>query len=214
MAQVQIGQVTTDGNGRTYVFTANGWQPMEAGGLIAPQGAMPNPTNIADLRHAAGGDDGIYQRPFFPTAPRYYKGSGKLTRDYTAGLVPTDADYAVGTEATRVIRFDIPGTAVAVNGAAFPTQAGNAFPIGIGPRGCWLFRMEYTTGERLQISERLAELFVGTAERPGEIGGDGWEIDQGAAMIIGITPLMANLRIDLTLITLEQRGKRNFWAGK
>jgi hypothetical protein len=195
---------------------------MAASGYIPPGGgAMISPTNIADLRAQASQtpppdpDSGIYQRPFWPTSPRFYRGAGKFTRDYSTGVLPTDQDYAVGVEMLRTIRFDIPCSAVCYNGGAFPTQPGNAFPVGIGPRDCWMFRAEYATGERWQITQRLANNVVGTGGRPGEIGGDGNDIDQGGALIIGITPLLPNLKIDLTVKCLEQRGKRNFnIAGK
>ena len=47
-------------------------------------------------------------------------------------------------------------------------------------------------------------------ENPGEIGAHGYNIDQGASVQLGITPLVDNLRIDITLVCLEMRGPRNF----
>ena len=44
----------------------------------------------------------------------------------------------------------------------------------------------------------------------GEIGVTGYTINQGASVQLGITPLLANLRIDLTLHCVEMRGERNF----
>jgi hypothetical protein len=79
----------------------------------------------------------------------------------------------------------------------------------------YLFRSEYTTGDRLQVSSRLASTVLGTAKSPGEIGGHGYNIDQGATLILGITPLivaaaLSTVRIDITLVCLEMRGPRNF----
>jgi hypothetical protein len=82
--------------------------------------------------------------------------------------------------------------------------------VGVSPRDCFLFRLEYTTGDRLVITSRLASTLLGTAERPGELGGTGYTIDQGASVTLGITPLLPDLRIDITLVCLEMRGPRNF----
>ena len=74
----------------------------------------------------------------------------------------------------------------------------------------YLFRMEYSTGDKLHTAARLAETVVGTMENPGEIGGHGFNIDQGASVQLGLTPLIDDLRIDITLVCLEMRGPRNF----
>jgi len=83
----------------------------------------------------------------------------------------------------------------------------------MNPLDSFLFRIEYTTGDRLMTGARMASTVVGSMENPGEIGGTGYTIDQGASLILGITPLMANLRIDITLICLEIRGSTNFSKG-
>ena len=152
--------------------------------------------------------------PYYPTAPFYSTDPnvGYQTRYYSTNLVSTDADYQVNAEAIRNIQFDIPARLIAINGACFNMSAGagNALPVGVGPRDPWLFRLEYTNGDRLMINARIASTVLGTAEQPGELGGTGWTIDQGAAVTIGLTPLLANLRIDITLVCLEMRGPRNF----
>ena len=79
----------------------------------------------------------------------------------------------------------------------------------------YLFRAEYTTGDKLHTEQRLASTILGTGGEPGEIGGHGYNIDQGASLICGITPLTGPavtpaLRIDITFVCLEMRGPRNF----
>ncbi len=151
--------------------------------------------------------------PYFPTAPFYSTDPnvGYQTRFYSTNLNSSvDTDYTTGSETTRTIQFDIPCRLIAINGSAFSNANGNALPVGVGPRDCWLFRLEYTNGDRLMINARMASTVVGTSERPGELGGTGWTIDQGASVIIGITPLLASLRIDVSLVCLEMRGARNF----
>jgi len=154
--------------------------------------------------------------PFFPTAPFYSTNPnvGYQTRYYSVGVLYTDADYTVGSEMLRVAQFDIPCRLVAFNGSAvsyFGSPAViSALPLGVKPNDTYLFRAEYTTGDKLHISARLGSTVVGSDENPGEIGGTGYTIDQGASLSIAITPLMANLRIDITLVCLEMRGPRNF----
>ena len=154
--------------------------------------------------------------PFFPTAPFYSTNPnvGYQTRFYSAGVLYTDADYTVGSEMIRTIQFDIPCRLVAFNGSAI-YYFGNpvaiaSLPIGVKPNDTYLFRAEYTTGDKLHISSRLGSTVVGSDENPGEIGGAGYTIDAGASFVLGITPLMPNLRIDITLVCLEMRGPRNF----
>lgn len=154
--------------------------------------------------------------PFFPTAPFYSTNPnvGYQTRFYSQGIMYTDPDYQVGAEMIRTVQFDIPCRLVAFNGSAlyyFGTPAvPAALPLGVKPNDTYLFRVEYTTGDKLHISSRLGSTVVGSDENPGEIGGVGYNIDQGASVIIGFTPLMANLRVDVTLVCLEMRGPRNF----
>jgi hypothetical protein len=154
--------------------------------------------------------------PFFPTAPFYSTNPnvGYQTRFYSTGVQYTDADYTVGSEMIRTIQFDIPCRLVAFNGSAlyyFGSPAvPAALPLGVKPNDTYLFRGEYTTGDKLHIAARLGSTVVGSDENPGEIGGTGYTIDAGASFVIGITPLIANLRIDVTLVCLEMRGPRNF----
>jgi len=149
--------------------------------------------------------------PFFPTAPWYSTNPevGYQVRYYSTGLVSTDSDYVVNSESSRFVQFDIPCRLVAINGAAIVTNDLTAL-TNQNMNLQYLFRVEYTTGDKLHVSPRLASTVVGTMENPGEIGGHGYNIDQGASLQIGITPLRANLRIDITLVCLEMRGPRNF----
>jgi hypothetical protein len=145
---------------------------------------------------------------FFPTAPYYSTAPdvGYQVRYYSAGLVNATAN----SESIVTVQFDLPCRLIAINGAAFSTAGGNTLPVGVGPRDCFLFRLEYTTGDRLHVASRIASTVVGTAERPGELGNSGYTINQGASVTLGITPLLSHLRIDITLHCLEMRGPRNY----
>jgi len=174
--------------------------------------------NIAMPSSAQMGGEGeqpFVRFPFFPTAPWYSTNPsvGYQVRYYGATLLSTDADYTVNSESTRFVQFDIPCRLVAINGSAVNTAA---LGVAVGALSTinmnlsYLFRMEYSTGDKLHTAARLAETVVGTMENPGEIGGHGFNIDQGASVQLGLTPLIADLRIDITLVCLEMRGPRNF----
>ena len=145
-----------------------------------------------------GGVQPFVRFPFYPTAPWYSTdvNVGYQVRMYSAGLVSTDADFQINTEAIRTVQFDLPCRLIAFNGALSHFQnVGDMQPV---PKTiteqnmnlCYLFRSEYTTGDRLQTAARLASTVVGNAKNPGEIGGHGYNIDQGATLILGITPLI------------------------
>jgi hypothetical protein len=154
--------------------------------------------------------------PFYPTAPftstNPYVGS--QVRFYGATLLSTDNDYAAGVEAIRTVQFDIPCRLIAINGGATdPNTVTTSAAPALNMENSYLFRVEYTTGDRLNTAARLASTCLGTMENPGEIGATGYTIDQGASLVLGITPLAnapTNFRIDITLVCLEIRGNRNF----
>lgn len=149
--------------------------------------------------------------PFYPTAPWYSTNPnvGYQVRFYSTGILSSDTDYAVGTESLRNVQFDIPCRLIAINGAAIDTTGVVSYSD-ITANLQYLFRLEYTTGDRLHTTARLASTVVGTMQNPGEIGGHGYNIDQGASVTVGITPQVASLRIDITFVCLEMRAPRNF----
>ena len=187
-------------------------------GFVAPSDvqAKINMPSIQDL----GGKTGVpwIRFPYYPTAPFYSTDPrvGTQTRFYGATLLFTDADFAVNTEAIRTVQFDIPCRLIAINASSIVFDAANAvtgYVNGINPLDQFLFRAEYTTGDRLHTGARLGSTVVGSFENPGEIGGVGYTIDQGASFILGITPLVARTRVDITLCCLEIRGATNFVRG-
>ena len=168
-----------------------------------------------------GGDQPLpfVRFPFYPTAPWYSTNPnvGYQVRYYSTELLGTDSDYAAGTESTRSVQFDIPCRIIAINGAAqindltVPAPFTNITDVNEQNMNLfWMFRAEYTTGDKLHTAARLAASTVGRGTNPGEIGGHGYNVDQGATLICGITPLVANLRINVTFVCLEMRAPRNF----
>ena len=180
---------------------------------MSDRSAVISMPTTADL--GGPGPQRFIRAPFYPTAPFYSTNPnvGYQTRFYSNGLLSTDTDYTVNGESIRRVQFDIPCRLIAINGAAFSTGVGNALPVGVDCRDTFLFRLEYTQGDKLHISQRLGSTVVGTAQRPGELGGVGFTINPGATVLLGITPLLANLRIDITLVCLEMRGPSNYTGG-
>jgi hypothetical protein len=154
--------------------------------------------------------------PFFPTSPWYSTNPnvGYQVRYYSTGINRNDGDYQVGSEMIRTVQFDIPVRLIAINGAAVIYDEQGVLDLATmneqNMNLSYLFRAEYTTGDKLHTAPRLASSVVGTARNPGEIGGHGYNIDQGASLVIGITPLIENLKIDISLQCLEMRAPRNY----
>ena len=178
-----------------------------------PPMAKMNMPSMNDL----GGRQGVpwVRFPYYPTAPFYSTNPnvGTQTRFYGATLLSTDSDVTVGSETIRTVQFDIPVRIIAINGCATETSAGaSAFTSG-NNLNTFLFRAEYTTGDKLMTGARLASTVIGSQENPGEIGGTGYTIDAGASLVLGITPLALltglTYRIDITLVCLEIRGRSN-----
>ena len=174
--------------------------------------SLPNMPSAAQM----GGEQPVpfVRFPFYPTAPWYSTNPnvGYQVRFYSAGCQSTDADYTVGSELIRNTQMDIPGRIIAINGACVD-RTGAIVYTEETMNLQYLYRLEYTTGDRLHTTARLAASVLGSGRYPGEIGGHGYNVDQGASVTCGITPLVANLRIDISYVALEMRPPRNFSIG-
>jgi hypothetical protein len=189
-------------------------------GYIAPSNVQAK-MHMPNLGELAGPAQAPWVRfPFYPTAP-YYSTNPNVasqTRFYGATLLSTDNDYQLGAEAIRTVQFDIPVRIIAMNGSCTdPTTAVTAAAPNTNMLDSFLFRLEYTTGDRLITAARLASTVLGTMQNPGEIGGAAYSVDQGASVQLGLTPLaclgVLPVRIDITLVCMEIRGQRNFVGG-
>ena len=187
-------------------------------GQGAPTARMTMPT-VGEMGGMNPGQPSWVRFPFVPTAPYYSTNPnvGYQIRYYSTGILSTDSDVSVGSETVRTVQFDIPARIIAINASCVNTAVNGALPIGVNPRDCFLFRVEYTTGDRLHISARLGSTVTGTADNPGELGGTGYTVDQGASLLVGITPINpipSTFRIDITFHALELRGSANFVGGR
>jgi hypothetical protein len=173
--------------------------------------AMPSSAQLGGNPDA--GVPSFIRFPFYPTSPWYSTNPnvGYQVRYYSTGVLSSDLDFAVGSELMRTIQFDLPCRVIGFNGASVDLTTPSTGPINESNMNLmYLMRVEYTMGDKLHTSARLGSTVVGTAQRPGEIGGHGYNIDQGASLQVFITPLVADIRIDITAICLEMRAPRNY----
>ena len=174
----------------------------------SPVVQMPN---MQELGGSAPQTPPFVRLPFFPTAPYYSTrpNVGYQSRFYGATCDQQTKDV----ETIRTVQFDMPCVLIAINGSAIDTT-NPANYTGLNPRDLFLFRMEYSTGDKLMTAARLASTCIGSQANPGEVGGYGYTINPGASVVLGITPLLSNtLRIDITLVCLEARGPSNYTLG-
>lgn len=160
--------------------------------------------------------------PYYPTAPFYSTDPnvGYQTRFYSAGIIYNQDYTTANSEVIKRVQFDLPCRLIAVNASAIPLTVTGGDDIdltdmsGLDPRDFFLFRMEYTNGDQITVAPRLGSNVCGTNEgNQGELGGVGYTINAGGSLVIGLTPLFRNLRIDVTLVCLEMRGASNFTRG-
>jgi hypothetical protein len=130
---------------------------------------------------------------------------GHQTRDYTGGVL----NAALNAEAVAAIQFDIPCIIYALTASAVTTDQA-VFVNGLTPLDSFLIALEHSNGDRLTAGQaRLGSTICGSAQRPRMVGGNGWVFDRGSTLIVRITPLQANLRIDFVVETIEERGPTN-----
>ena len=172
-----------------------GWPPtLETGrALLDPPSMMQRAKN------------GVYyaRQPVFEPRPwlAVDPGVGSQPRRYVTGITGEPAN----TEVISTIQIDIPGCIYALTGAAYDTVGNTSAGL-----DQFLVRFEHSTGDRLDTIEALGSALLGTAQFPALIGGVGWNFDRGSTIRVGITPLVANLRIDVVCWMIEQRGPMNW----
>jgi len=129
---------------------------------------------------------------------------GHQTRDYGAGIL----NIAINTVTTATVQFDTPSILFALTASAFTTD-GVGLPVGREALDTFLIGLEHSNGDRLTTTARLGSTICGSASQPRLVGGNGWVFDRGSTAVFLITPLMANLRIDVNLMCIEERGPSN-----
>jgi hypothetical protein len=158
--------------------------------------------------------------PFYPTAPWMSTNPnvGYQTRYYSTQLASSDSGYAVGSASIRNIQFDIPVRVAAINTAVRPTvwtsppqiNSVDFLPSEITQGLLFDIQVLAPSGDKLHVNPILGSAVTGIGREPGEIGGHGYNVDNGGSASINITPWMAGLTIYVVFVCLELRGPRNF----
>lgn len=158
--------------------------------------------------------------PFFPTAPWMSTNPnvGYQTRYYSTQLASSSGDYSVGSAAIRPVQFDIPVRVVAINAVARPTlwttppviNTVDFLPSEITSGLLFSIQVLSPSGDKLHVNSVLASTVVGLGREPGEIGGHGYNVDNGGSLSVNLTPWMEDLTIDVVFVCCELRAPRNF----
>jgi hypothetical protein len=119
------------------------------------------------------------------------------------------SNQPANTEVSQFINIDVPAVNYAISAAAIDT-AGAALPAGLDPLDTFLVRFAHNSGDRLTPISQLGSCVCGSGAFPFLIGGAGWIFDRGGSLEVGITPLRANLRIDVTCWFIEILGPLNY----
>ncbi len=135
-----------------------------------------------------------------------------VAKDIAWGLndrVVTFTDSNINVEAITNLGFDIPSVVYALtasvrstNGTPLPGTLGNV-------RDAFRIQFELSQGRKWQTSNAMGSAILGSAERPRMLGRPGWRFNNGATMLVKVTPLIGNLQIDIVLWTLEMTGPGN-----
>jgi len=170
--------------------------------------------NMPGFQQLGGQQAPAWRRaPVFPTAT-FFSTDPNVSfqpRIYSLSLLPTE--YTLGASVARSLRFDTPGTIIAINGSAFNTGAGNAFPLGVFANDTYQVLFEGVTGDKYTTLPVIASSILGNGQNPGEIGCFGYVINSGATFNVTITPLLANLLISLAFVVVETRAGTNYTMG-
>lgn len=115
---------------------------------------------------------------------------------------------AANTEQIARMGFDTPSIGYVLCASVRKTDS-SAFPVGYNPLDLFRIRFENTSNFRFQTQAAMGGSIVGTAQRPRYLSGPGWGFTTGTTLIIGVTPLIALLEIDVVVYTLDLTGPGN-----
>ena len=123
--------------------------------------------------------------------------------------VLTLTNGAINTQAVQRLGFDTPSAVYAIT-AAVRTTDGAAIPGSFGSvLDTFQIQFRMTNPRLWQTNPVSGSTVCGTAERPRFLGRPCWRMNTGSVLIANITPLMANLNVDLNIWVLETIGCTN-----
>ncbi len=135
-----------------------------------------------------------------------------IASDIAWGLndrVQTFTNLAANAESIQRLNFDIPSAVFALTAAVRRTD-GNAINGDFG-NVLDTFRVQFTLsqGRQWQTNNAMGSAIVGTAQRPRWLGRPCWRFNNGAVLQVRLTPLIANLQVDIVVWALETTGASN-----
>lgn len=132
---------------------------------------------------------------------------GHPARDFTVQLL--NGTVNVEAQTANPWRFDVPGSIIALTGSCHLTT-GAGFPVGWSPLDSFKVRINTVNGqEGLIVQAAHASNVLGTGALPRYLPLDCWKFDVGAVFQVFVTPLIANLDIDVTAWVVFDLGPTN-----
>ncbi len=115
----------------------------------------------------------------------------------------------------ETLQFDTPTTIYAVSAGTFYTDI--TTDMAVGTQVFWQALNTFTIklsrvngGELLTTAEGLGGSICGTAQFPAMIGCGGWMFNNGGSLLVNMTSLVDDQRVDVNLWTCEIRGPANY----
>lgn len=121
--------------------------------------------------------------------------------------VVTRTDGTAATEYIDNMGFDLPCVAYAISAAVRSTSGAISTTV-TSSDALNLFRIQFelTNGRKWQTANVMGGAICGSAAQPRFLGRPGWRFEPGANMLVKITPLVANIQVDVVLWCIETPG--------
>jgi len=122
-------------------------------------------------------------------------------------MVTVFTGNAANTAYTTTIQFPEPSVIFALTATAIDTTGA---ALTRDPLDTFTILLTRTNSDKLQTNTALGSTVCGTAQRPRYVGPSGWVQDRGTSITANITPLFANLRVDLVFMVAVIYGPTSF----
>ena len=147
--------------------------------------------------------------PWMPVANDIAWGLNDRTTTFTGATANVETPNTMG--------FDLPSVVYAITAtvrqSTFEPQ-GNFFNFWEGngfasPLDTFRVQFGLSQGRNWQTTNAPGSTICGSAERPRFLGRSAWRLGEGAVLLVKVTPLLANLNIDIVLWAVEFTGGSN-----
>lgn len=116
-----------------------------------------------------------------------------IFRCFSKVLAAADTDNVTNQEATRVVRFTVPVICYALT-ASCRLSNSSGFPVGYDPLDTFDVKLQ-SGDENITVESTAASCLLGSAKRPGFMGGAGWVFNVGVPATWLITPTLGGLAV-------------------